>query len=199
MSKNINFLKRKKDYYDKIVDLYDKETVKIFGENKDGEIVYKRRKGVKRLAEKIGVPPSTLTRWYKGGRPAPSKKQKSKINGMHRRKVKGERIFSSEKRYSKTFTKHTFTRKNFFRKKNIGRLKKHQQFYFKCGLKIICSSITSSTGIYIINNHPIAHYDNKGYPKGYDNFYSLISAHINSFQSIVEFSFNYFSVTIVDL
>lgn len=183
----INFLLKEKDYTDRIYDIVEKNTAKNYYEDQDGNYHF-RRSGYKELARKLGVNVAQLKRWEKFGidEKKLSPKHRKTINSFH----KG---ISKTKKESKQFTKHTFTRENFFHKKKLPKRTKHQQFYFRAGL-----FLKFNNG-YTIQNLPLSHYDFKGYPEGYEAMWSLIKHTIAKFDSLVFFRINYFDVSLIDL
>lgn len=188
----INFLEKRKDITDILYDVIEVNTTKVFKTyrkgKKAGEDYFGGLKGKKELAKKIGVEQKKLDKWIKFGVDEISKKQKNEIKKLHNQTKR-----SKTKKESKVFTKHTFTRKNFFHKKKLPYKKKRQQFYFRVGLKMVFNNG------YIINNLPLSHYDFKGYPEGYASTWSLIRVTIASYDSLNYFMINYFDVSVIDL
>jgi len=217
----INFLLQKKNLSDKFYDLLEKNTEKKFAiytkGKKKGEDYYKGRKGKKEFGKKLGVDTRTVTRWEKYGIAKLTKKQEEKIKKLHNERTKkiiyydknkkivsekkdaefyetkNVRLFSKEKKETKQFTKHTFTKENFFHKKKLPRRKKRQQFYFRAGLWM------RFINGYIIKNMPVSHYDFRGYPEGYKAMWNLIQNTISSYDSLDIFRINYFDVLLLDM
>lgn len=260
--KKINLLKKKKNLSDKFNDVYKKETLPIFKENKRGELIYKgvegkkdvtnrslksfrvlRKKNIKarknnegverkikeledrlknefslkELIKKIGVSKNEFNLFVKGKNVIPKKDIRKNINNLHKGIIK-------EKEESKIFYKHTFTFDNYFKAPVLRNLKYSwsrkttteskrkkifkQQFYFRAGLKVVFRSKSSGVfevidgkkeQIYVIQNHPVSSYYFEPFSKGWKQFFDLIKDHVNGFDSILLFSFNYFDVTILDL
>lgn len=186
----INFLEKRKTETDKFFDILEKHTKKNFKVHtkgkKRGETYFSGRTGKKELAKKLKVKTSQITKWEKFGVDQISKTQKKKLQTLH----KG---FSKVKKETKEFTKHTFTKKNFFHKKKLPKRKKRQQFYFRAGL-----FMRFNNG-YTINNLPVSHYDFKGYPEGYKAMWELIRITIAQYDSLSFFRVNYFDVSLIDL
>ncbi len=197
--RQIKFLTVKKNDRDKFEDVISKYKHSSFTVNKHGETVFSQRKFKKIIQKELGISPKALKKYFAG---VYTKAQKKKINKIHR----GGK-YEKTKRETKAFTKHTFTWTNFF-KKNIRKRKKFEQYYFRCGLRMVFRSKNSGKNIYYNNelvqvweipNVPVSHYTFKGYPMGYKEFYSKIKIETDKYPSLLFFSFNYFDVTILDM
>lgn len=203
----INFLEKPKDVTDKFRDVLDRNTEKIFSEDQDGGIHF-RRGGKKEFAKKLGTSTAQITKWEKFG-VDPSKltdktkktldkvkklwNEKKKLLNEKTGKYEYKRVFANTKKETKQFSKHSFTRKNFFHRKKLPKRKKNQQYYFRCGLYL------KFNNGYTISNLPVSHYDFKGYPEGYEAMWNLIRATIAQYDSLVFFRINYFDVSIINL
>lgn len=204
--KVVSFLNKRKDINDKFFDLVDKKisfkrVQPKKQKNKKRKKPYFRRVGIGNLAKELEVSTSTIRRYIKQGY-INTKNDELFINV--------ERNFDSlkikkTKKTTKQFTTHNFTKDNFFEKSKIGKLKKNQQVFFRCGLYLQFNIKNYSStrrkysdGKYTIQNLPLSHYSNS-YSRGFDEFFMIIKEEIDNHPSIEFFRFNYFSVTIVNI
>lgn len=217
-TQRVSFLREKKNVNDKFTDLVNQYVSPVFYNTEEMEIrglektTLKQYKGISALSKKLGISPSTLKRAIKKGGIKPNKKQKSSIlknyNALKRLKKKQNVEFSDFKKTTKEFTVHNFTRKNFF-KKPRRKLKKSEQFHFRCGLYIVFERIKKvSTGanenplekqnmLYVIQNFPISS-ESKSFNRGFEKIYEDIKYELTNHPSMKYFRFNYFDVIIVD-
>lgn len=200
-TKKIKFTEVKKNYRDKFEDEIQKfkhASIKQYKSGKKKGDDYFNKKTFRKLIKKDFKLSDKQLKQYHAG--IYTKKDRQKINSKH----KG---FSKVKKQTKKFYKHTFTFDNFF-KKDIGRLKKHEQFYFRCGIKIVSRS--KDTGVFewhenklieiwTIPNFTLSHYSQKQFPSCYKEFFNLIKTKIDEMPSILYFTFNYFDVEIIDM
>jgi len=192
-----DFLVKRKDINDKFFDLIHTQTKKQFVK---GEW---KLTGIGKLAKELEVSPSTIKRYISAGS-INTKNDKLYINI--------ERNFDKlklpkTKKYTKEFTVHNFTEHNFFKKKNLGRSNKYEQFYFRAGLYIVFEKTRersrgrkkagSVLWKYVIQNMPVSFY-HKNYTQGWKLFFKKIKADLQQYPSLKYFRVNYLDVTKID-
>ncbi len=200
--RKIKFLTVKKNTREKFEDIISKYKHPSHTENKHGETVFSKRKFNKLIKDHLKLSPKQLERFFAGDYKPGEKKKLDKLFKAGK--------YVSEKKETIKFTKHTFTWDNFPKKK-ISNLGKHEQYYFRCGLKIVAKSkgtkvFDSFDGemfeVWTIPNLPVSLHEPNirvGFPNAYKKFFQMIRTEIHKMPSIWFFSFNYFDVTILKM
>lgn len=184
--KKISFLVQRKTINDKFFDLVATDIKSVA--DKKGKF---KKVGTSKLAKKLNIQPSTLTKYIKRGFINEDLYYLTRRIEDNFKKLK----IKSSKKVTKKFFIHTFTEGNFFKTKNFKQANKNEQFYFRAGLYIRFRS--GKNGFYTIQNFPVSHYSNK-YPKGHYEFYEIIKRDLANFPSMLYFLFNYFDVQKID-
>lgn len=200
VSHKIDFLKKKKNINDLFFDVV-KHNLKTSYDKKSDTF---KTTGYKELAKKLGISYKTLTHYIRVGEI--NKKDLDlieTIEGLHKSTKE-----KKTKRQTKEFTKHNFSKPNFFEKQKNILGEKNKMFLFRAGLYMVfkkAKKVGPFTGKwnkneseYIIQNLPVTLHA-KTYAKGYDDFFGLIDEEVNAHSSLDFFRFNYFDVHIVDM
>lgn len=215
--RKISFTRKKKTVEDKLFEIVQNNTklavkvrkLKTKKKTKSGKKVARfrpvvvkgkkvwHRKGLGKLAKKLGIKEKELEKIVTGQKKTISKKLKQKISKLHKNEN-----YSPTKIQTKEFTKHSFTQGNFFKKIPIRKLSDKEQYYFRCGLYMVFESNKHTGEEYIIHNLPVptlheARYND--YDEGFENAYWDIVDEISRHPSLKYFRINYFDVTIIDL
>lgn len=195
----LNFLETKKTTLDKWHDVVSKYKHSAFVFNKKtGETNFSVRMFNKIIKKELKISSDKKVKNFFAE--IYSKADIKKINKYHTG-------YQKKKKQTKLFTKHTFTFKNFFKRK-IRKTKKHEQYYYRAGLEMVFRSKNSGNFIFYngekiqiwtIPNIPISHYSFNGYPKGYKEFFEKIKSTVDGYDSLLYFLFNYFDVSILDM
>jgi hypothetical protein len=208
----ISFLKKKKDFADKWSDIVEREKHYSYDDNGN----FSERKFFNILKKKYGIN-KKIHQLYLNN--VADKSDKKIANSIHK-----ERGLSDFKTQSpRIFTKHDFTFDNFFKvplgwrrlqykwrmDRITGKRSKFftEQFYFRCGLKIVYRSKSSGVFIqdengkqqqvYIMDKVPISSYSFEPFSKGWKVFFNEIKNHVAGFDSIWFFQFLYLDVQII--
>lgn len=206
MAKKISFTRSNKNVNDKFFDLLKAHTKieitkkKVKRKNKNGKTYHRTikvpiRRGTKLLARTLDIKESVIKNYIKYG---VQKKDSGKINVLWR---KGK--FEGTKTQTIEYYNDSFTRENFFKYRKIRRLKKHEQYYFRCGIYLECVSNTNKNATYIIQNLPIPTapptIQTNNYKEGFDSVFDEIKRVLQSYPSIKLFRINYFDVCVINI
>jgi hypothetical protein len=206
----ISFLKKEKDIADKWSDIIAKHKPESYvnGEFSERRFfnIIKKTYGISRRVHNLYL------------NNVADKADIKNINERH--KLRG---YSNIREVSpRIFTKHDFTFDNFF-KAPAGwrRLQYHwrhdritktkskffeEQFYFRCGLRMVFASKTSGTYIdykgkytrvYIADPVPVSTYSFEPFSKGWFEFFNEIKDRVHGYDSLLFFQFLYLDVTIL--
>ena len=196
-SGKIDFLTKRKTIDDKFFDVVESVVKKEYNKKKKKWEV----KGISKLAKELEILPKTLQKYIDEG--GINKKNDSLFINVERNfdKLKG---LSKTVKKTKEFSIHNFTKSNFFEKKNLGKTKWYEQYYFRCGLKLTFkrpnkyrSPWGKKSNTYVMQNVPISYYS-KNYNSGYNEFFNTIKIKLQEFPSLHSFQFNYFDVQKID-
>lgn len=205
-SKKISFTRSRKNVNDKFFDLLNKHTKivykikKVKKKNKHGKYYTRKVKHVSRigktvLAKSLNIKVSTLNNFIKFGVPPRSGKKIDKFWRAGK--------FEKTKVQTIEYRRDTFTRSNFFKYRKIRKTKKHEQYYFRCGIYLECTSNKNKKSTYIINNLPIPSrppaIQTNSYKEGFEAVYDEIKIVLQSYPSIKLWRINYFDVHIINI
>lgn len=203
-SKITFFEKKRKTYIDKFYDIYESSiSYTPNKKDKDGNVLDWKRHGIIDLSKKLKISPKTIDKYYRTGKVNENLYYLTRNIDIQHKKLKIPRI----KTVTKEFTKHNFTRINFFKKKKIKK-NKNYQYLFRAGihlefsrerrLGVLSGQWHKKEKKYVINNYAVTHYK-ADYDKGFDEFFKEIEDFLESKPSLVKFIFNYCDVSIVDM